>query len=343
MLNSFEAFFKKKDFWWDYDSQDQDPTQTKMQQLKAFYPDFFTGEHPNFEMLREGLKAYSHKNPSAASKKSLDLFKNLFPFPWRCIRTSLRAHDDFAKLKAEYGDKLTAHGIEEAKGGPYNLLMMALTNKVKSPSAYWGSLVDGAPNISPVPHGPYYLIYEIKGWKDKERAPNFIDFDEVEFVLVPFPEIKQEVLSLAYKMLENGLLQKNQVEQVENKILDMSGFYSLLRENLAKTSTKREASAIEEVESLEPKRKRQRIKLKDNKIESETQDDSSPIVSLPESSLPTQDVGANYLPGSSFLLRLSQISSDDESALSHDISAHSRDAESSHGSPSGHKSHKPRS
>lgn len=153
--------------------------------LKHRYPQHFINGEPDYPKIGEELK----NNPLKA-KAAREIFISYFKILYKSTHKTPNAGYPYMEdIIEEFGGQITAHGVEEAKGGMYNLLMMAVSNKIYAPQIYWGNLVPGLPNISPVSHGPYYVIYKTPFYP-QEKVPNNPFFSDIACILVPFESNK---------------------------------------------------------------------------------------------------------------------------------------------------------
>ncbi|MDR3502655.1 MAG: hypothetical protein P4L79_08745 [Legionella sp.] len=206
--------------------------------LKYRYPEYFTDDKPNYIKIGEELK----NNPLKA-KAAREIFISYFKFPYQSThRTANTEYPYMMDIINECGNQIIAHGVEEAKGGMYNLLMMAVSNQVCVPQVYWGALIPGQPNISPVSHGPFYVIYETPFY-EQESYPHNPKFTEIACILVPF-ELNKTLLSEAMEKMVSLELTTESVKQLFiSKLRSYAEFYDELLEQ-KKESTKTLANSF---------------------------------------------------------------------------------------------------
>lgn len=199
--------------------------------LKYRYPEYFIDDKPNYTKIGEELK----NNPMKA-KAAREIFISYFKFPYQSThKTSSTEYPYIMDIIKEFGKQITAHGVEEAKGGMYNLLMMAVSNKVCVPQVFWGALVPGLPNISPVSHGPFYVIYDTPFHKQESHPHNPL-FTEISCILVPF-EFNKDLLSEAMeKMVALELTTEKVKEVFISKLRSYEEFYEELLAHRKKTT-----------------------------------------------------------------------------------------------------------
>ena len=108
--------------------------------LKSMYEQFFDeqGSLDSEKLLRTLKKLFKvGKGIPKDHSKALALFQELYRFPYRCDNlTACQTMPPMEKIKRCYGDRITASGVEEMKGGINNILLMAISNKVLIPSNY---------------------------------------------------------------------------------------------------------------------------------------------------------------------------------------------------------------
>ncbi len=171
--SSFHDYYKVNNNWMDC------PEINHLEMLKSFYGEYFVDDIPDFELIKRNV---------LTQKNAKELFKSLFKLPY--ITDQSIDSDKLEKIVCKFGSQIVAHGVEEMKGGMYNLLLMSICNRALVPTEHWGYLVKGNPNISPLPHGPYFLIYSSPLSKQK-KWPHYPSLENIPFILVPFEENRQ--------------------------------------------------------------------------------------------------------------------------------------------------------
>jgi hypothetical protein len=216
----FEDYYIVNNNWMD------DQTIDVMQILRTTYEAFFIDNQPDYKKLKEQITLNDHK--------AKELFKSLFRISHvlgpKNISTDVS--NILKTISMLYGKKIYAHGVEEAKGGMYNLLMMAISNRIRVPSSYWGYFKDGPPNISPLAHGPYYVIYTTNA--KNMRPPNMPTLAEVEYILVPFSKNIQILKEYAATLVKFEVLDETLCELFCSKLIDYENFLSILNQSLDK-------------------------------------------------------------------------------------------------------------
>lgn len=205
---SFSDYYYENENWINFSADNF------MSILQSWYGEYFDAEAVNFARLKAGIENND--------RKAKELFKGLY-------KVSHKTHD-FGRLKLlpsiqniirHYGDRIIAHGVEEMKGGMYNLLLMCVSGVVKVPCNNWGRFEPGPPNISPLCHGPYYVIGSI-GNVDKELSnPRLSD---IEFILVPFSENKEILIEQLNRMAGDDLILGEQKDNFISKLLSYEEF-----------------------------------------------------------------------------------------------------------------------
>lgn len=184
----------------------------------------------NFKYLKDRLVENSNfegKIIPNVFRNAVNLFKTLYSPIYKCLNSSQTQGTSFKHIKNIYGFNIIAHGVEEAKGGISNILLMWITNTIHVPRQYWGQLVDGLPNISSVNHGPYYLIASIDGGK----PPHFPKTEDILFVLVPFQEIESIIESQIRLLVKDGMLTDSSAHHLISKLITYDEFLITLTLN----------------------------------------------------------------------------------------------------------------
>lgn len=224
---SFEDCFKPKTSWMDYEGVNVQAT------LISHYSDFYDLNTQNLIPVAlcrrlQNLNCVD-KKISREDKKAVELFKELSRFPYTNARArSCIEHPDLQRIISEFGSRILAHGVEEAKGGICNLLMMALSGKVLIPTAYWGPLTPGPANISPLCHGPFFVVHSIDAETTGKELRNKQPFESIDCILLPFEEVKVEVLKLVQKLLDIGLFDSTVANTFESKLKTYDEYYQEL-------------------------------------------------------------------------------------------------------------------
>jgi hypothetical protein len=124
----------------------------------------------------------------------------------------------FRRLKEQHGEHIIAHGVEESKGGLLNIVMMCISGTVKAQQAYWGDLVDGPPNISPLPHGPYFMVYDVSFGSTKS-APNNPSCSDIPYILLPCETVIDTLKSALDEAKLLGLIDQGDLDNFKEKIV----------------------------------------------------------------------------------------------------------------------------
>lgn len=214
----FESYYVVNNNWMNDEAIDV------MQVLRDTYGDFYVDNQPNYKKLKEQLILNNYK--------AKELFKGLFRISHvlGSKNISINASNILNDISTQYGNKIYAHGVEESKGGMYNLLMMAVSNCIRVPSLYWGYFKEGPPNISPLSHGPYYVIYTTNA--KNMRQPNMPTLAEVEYILVPFAKNKQILEEYATTLVKFEVLDKDLCELFCSKLINYENFLLTLNQDL---------------------------------------------------------------------------------------------------------------
>lgn len=198
--------------------------------LKSFYPEYFIAGQLDQAKLREDLLLTDRRDEKLASR-AREVFKNVYKLNYKLRPESSSFESSLVIQKIiSQGYRIMAHGVEEAKGGMYNLLMMCIANKILAPSCYWGFFIPGLPNISPVSHGPYYIIYTTRA-RPEQDFPNFPVLEDVEKIVVPFRENCYILCEMLDKMMLDGLCSAKECEIFLEKLIDYREFARYLNHN----------------------------------------------------------------------------------------------------------------
>ncbi|MCL5273102.1 MAG: hypothetical protein M1486_07380 [Gammaproteobacteria bacterium] len=227
---TFNDFYQPNNNWLDFCGTDYTDV------LKSIYPIYFQGDAPDYEKIKADiLIPYTKKS----NNKAHEVFKNLFKMP--SVNTKTIVTDDLDHIESEFGDKIWAHGVEELKGGMYNLLLMCISNQVRVPSGNWGAFISGLPNISPVRHGPYYLIYSMPGINQSSVPQNNANLSDVARILVPFSENKDILKDKLEQMLQLNLIDCQAQNRFIDKLVTYQEFLGQLRSHVKKKGVLQES------------------------------------------------------------------------------------------------------
>jgi len=204
----FNNFYEENINWMN------DSNMNPMVTLKAFYPAYFQGDTVDYTKIHADLLA---PYPKKSHNKAHEVFKCLFKMPYKTLKNVLTA--DLKNIEREFGADICAHGVEESKGGMYNLLLMCISNQVQVPSDAWGAFISGLPNISPVSHGPYYLIYSLPFASTASKPCKNTRFSDIARILVPFQENKEILTRKLEEMVEVNLITSESKEMFINKLV----------------------------------------------------------------------------------------------------------------------------
>lgn len=195
--------------------------------LQMFYPEFFRGNHVNHDLLIEMLSKLSYqRNPLL--KKAREMFKAIFNLEYKCIpgkSDRLSSTDVISKISKIYGHNISAHGVEEQKGGIYSILLMCVSGYIVSRLEHWGSFKNGPPMISPLCHGPYYIIYSTKGEMPARHPTSLL---EAEYILVPFKENVETIKQKLNEIVKIGYISHEKQKLYATKLIDYQSFHDKL-------------------------------------------------------------------------------------------------------------------
>lgn len=220
MQNTFEECYSPRDNWMQYSP---DPISF----LRSYYGEYFDSDNRvNYALLKESLSPRPNESRPSTPKSARELFRNLFSMPFSTTMCEIRTAA-LNSIERNFGKYMVAHGIEESKSGMCGILMMAIGNRVLSPHVSFGSFNDGPPNISPLSHGPYYLIWSMPG-KINESTPNYPHLTDMAAIVVPFDQNKQMLVEKFEVMIDLGLVDASMRDHVINKLMTYEQLYEQL-------------------------------------------------------------------------------------------------------------------
>ncbi len=214
----FSALFEENENWHNYEGIDVSST------LQEFYPELYIRGALNRHLFKLALTEVGDVT-DRTYRMAKDVFKNLFKMPYRLrpgSLTSLRTCEVIKKISHAFGSNILAHGIEEAKGGLYTLLLMCMSKKVLIPACYWGEFCDGMPNISPLTHGPYYLVSTSLAPRDD--AP----LESILWVLLPCDEVILMLNEKLMNLMEMGWITAAEQDDFSRKFITYEGYLAIL-------------------------------------------------------------------------------------------------------------------
>jgi hypothetical protein len=241
MPNDFNYFYKENDSWLTYDPN---PLQT----LRRLYPEYFHADEQarvDYSIIKQALL---DPRDTAQQKTARQMFLNLFSMP-HVNSYSHISTPALNQIEKSFGVQIMAHGVEEAKGGMRTLLIMALSNQVKSPAVHFGAFVSGPPNISPLSHGPYYLIYSMPS-AVKTTYPDYPAFTDIAKVLVPFDENKIMLTEKLNEMHRHDLISTEKRDIFINKLVTYDAFLAHLKALTPDISKKRRSADSAQASAL---------------------------------------------------------------------------------------------
>lgn len=214
----FTDFYEPNINWMD------EPEINVLEMLKSYYLSYFQDNTCNYERIKTDILESKKAKPT---NKAHELFKALFKMPYKTIGSVVTP--DLIQIEEEFGEEIFAHGVEEQKGGMYNLLLMCISNQVRVPSEYWGTFVRGLPNISPVGHGPYYLIYTMPSVNQLVPQPHNPQLSDVARILVPFSENSTILIDKLEAMVAVNLITQEAKRMFIEKLVTYKEFLNELR------------------------------------------------------------------------------------------------------------------
>jgi hypothetical protein len=202
--------------WLDYFS----PEIQKLQ-IRLTYPEFFYGSELNLAYTQAELK----RRPSRKEKPSKirDMIIARYKFAVSADDSYYASLSDYLyRLPRRYSLHVIAHGVEQAKGGLGTLLMICLSGEVRVSALSWGPLQDGPPNMSPLRHGPYYIIASTQ--RGVEKNLNTSKLLDMEHILVPYPENVKMLSEKLDALVEDKLLGLEACKAYKAKLIDYKKF-----------------------------------------------------------------------------------------------------------------------
>ena len=149
--------------------------------------------------------------------------KELFKFEYKDNSgLSLQLINSIYEMNEDKMGLLYAHGVEETKGGLGNILSMFISKTVFTPTYHCSSFSPGLPNISPMNHGPYYLV------KIEPLQHNNPSIDDIDFVLLPFQENIDDLKAQCTKAVLLGLLDQQDSQRYLGRCITYEQFEDCL-------------------------------------------------------------------------------------------------------------------
>lgn len=245
MINAsdvFNQYYKPKNHWTTSGHCDV------LAILQGKFPKYYVRDNeplatePDYKLLKDDLCNEQARKGNTIIQNANELFKSLFMIP---VITTVRVEtDELRDIESKFGSSIMAHGVEEAKGGMYNLLLMCISNRVYAPSGYWGTFISGMPNISPLSHGPYYLIYNMPPFTPAVKGPNNPTFSELARILVPFDENKEILIGKLNKMVNVELITAEKRDMFIDKLVTYKQFLNELNDLGLQTQTTSSATEL---------------------------------------------------------------------------------------------------
>jgi len=184
--------------------------------IESFYPLFFKEGKIDVEEIIKKLKEpkKDHKQ-----HKAREVIKNVFRFANSFVHDKTISNIDiFQQLSKNYGANLVAHGVEESKGGLVNILLMCISGSVTVNNTSWAKLQDGPPGISPIPHGPYFIISK------NEEITKQQTIEDISKILLPCQENVKQLTVKLQEAQNMGLIDQDTNNVISKKIISVTKF-----------------------------------------------------------------------------------------------------------------------
>ena len=192
--------------------------------IESFYPIFFCGKGKiQFKKITMALK--EKKKDDKQLHQAKEVIKNVFRFANTFVHNKTISNIDiFQQLSKKYGANLTAHGVEESKGGLVNILLMCISGSVTVNNSSWGKLLDGPPGISPIPHGPYFIISK------NEEITKQQTIKDISKILLPCQENVKQLTEKLQEAQNRELIDQDTNNEITKKITSVTQFYNDLNQ-----------------------------------------------------------------------------------------------------------------
>lgn len=202
--------------------------------MRSIYSEFYKPDGtPDLEKLKQNLNLFriTLRTTDKSIVKTKDFFSYLFRMPFKLDpekKGLIQNYIYLERIKREHGATIMAHGVDELKGGMYNLLMMCVCDCVKTNAYQWGRLVDGIGNFFPVNHGPYFIIYD-DPQKLRETPDGSAPISSFAFILVPFQENVAMMRDKLNELRQVGLITEAQEKLFSSKLISYENYYNILQ------------------------------------------------------------------------------------------------------------------
>lgn len=218
---TFAALFRTNKHWLTTCSKKE-----VMSWLYSSFKNYFTNTMKiNYNKLHIDIRSISTAKQLKDKDKNqcVKLFKELYRMPYRC-EDGFSQVATLKKIVQKSGKVIIGHGIEESKGGLVNLLLMMVNGHVLTDTSNWGPLTNASSEISALNHGPYFLIYSIRG---EYPSCQKIDLKKIEYIILPFEENIEMVKEQINKIKSKSLVDTTMADSIVKKL---RSYQSLLDE-----------------------------------------------------------------------------------------------------------------
>jgi hypothetical protein len=190
--------------------------------IESFYPIFFCGKGKiQFKKITMALK--EKKKDDKQLHQAKEVIKNVFRFANTFVYNKTISNIYiFQQLSKKYGANLAAHGVEESKGGLVNILLICISGSVTVNNSNWGKLQDGPPNISPIPHGPYFIISKNKEITKQQTIK------DISKILLPCQENVKQFKEKLQEAQDAELITQEINDECTKKTTSVTEFFNAL-------------------------------------------------------------------------------------------------------------------
>lgn len=209
------------------------------------YPEFFKEGKPQYTTLKAALQhATDDENKNQRYHRACEVIKGLFQTDMR-IRsgiTRLQNMPSMKKIIESYGNKIMAHGVEEAKGGITTLLLICLSGAIRVPRSSWGNFnehLSSMPNTSPLAHGPYYLVASTNAATlERDQIGSRASLlSNMQYIVLPFQENIDTLNALLSKTEKSGLITQQEANACSQKMVTYDQLLAILQHQHQATPT----------------------------------------------------------------------------------------------------------
>ena len=107
--------------------------------------------------------------------------------------------------------------------------------------AFWGNFQPGPASMSPLSHGPYFVIYSTH--PHPEELFTNMPMTLMEYILVPYPELAAILREKLQQLVDRGLLSEEKRDSFVVKIVDYKQFLEKMESKVIPLIDKRQTEA----------------------------------------------------------------------------------------------------